>query len=99
MPGEPPVMSAIFPSSFLDIIFFLFLNLVLLQIQLRMWAMPFALVDLAQHFRFAGPFLAWTTRDLVAETEMPVNVLLIFILQASPYAFGRSRSLSIHSRI
>src|SRR5260370_4783869 len=43
MPREPPVMSAIFPSSFLDIVFFLFLNLALLQTQPRMWAMPFGL--------------------------------------------------------
>src|SRR5216117_459274 len=43
MSREPPVMSAIFPSSFLDIVFFLFLNLALLQIQPRMWAMPFGL--------------------------------------------------------
>src|SRR5258707_13075609 len=33
----------LFPSSFLDIVFFLFLNLALLQIQPRMWAMPFGL--------------------------------------------------------
>jgi hypothetical protein len=89
MPREPPVISAIFPLSFLDIIFFLFLKLAHLEIQPRMWAMPARLVDFAS--------LAWKTGDLVAETEMSINVLPIFILQASPYAFGRSRSRSIHS--
>jgi len=36
-------MSAIFPFSFLDIIFLLFLKLAHLEIQPRMWAMPFGL--------------------------------------------------------
>jgi hypothetical protein len=51
MPREPPVISAIFPFSFLDIIFLLFLKLAHLEIQPRMWAMPARLVDFAQHFR------------------------------------------------